>query len=105
MSLELAHAESRLTWFYLVFMACAGMIAAVGLVANVPVLILGAMSRQPGFGAHQCHRGRIDCRCLEEFLQILTHTGAWVGCCGVGSVDRHDRVEDFRNTRWCLGHR
>ena len=47
MILELAHAESRLTWSYLVFMACAGMIAAVGLVANVPLLILGAMSLSP----------------------------------------------------------
>lgn len=47
MILELAHAESRMTWWYLVFMGCAGLIAAVGLVSNLPVLLLGAMSLSP----------------------------------------------------------
>jgi uncharacterized hydrophobic protein (TIGR00271 family) len=45
--LDLAHSKSRLTWWYLVFMVCAGLIASVGLVANLPVLILGAMSLSP----------------------------------------------------------
>jgi uncharacterized hydrophobic protein (TIGR00271 family) len=45
--LEKAHAESRLTWWYLIFMGCAGLIAAVGLISNLPVLILGAMSLSP----------------------------------------------------------
>ncbi len=47
MILELAHTESRMTWWYLVFMACAGLIAAVGLISNLPVLLLGAMSLSP----------------------------------------------------------
>ena len=36
--LELARSESRLSWWYLVFMGCAGLIAAVGLISNLPVL-------------------------------------------------------------------
>jgi uncharacterized hydrophobic protein (TIGR00271 family) len=47
MILELANAESRMSWWYLAFMACAGLIAAVGLVSNLPVLLLGAMSLSP----------------------------------------------------------
>jgi uncharacterized hydrophobic protein (TIGR00271 family) len=44
---ERARAESHLTWWYLIFMACAGLLAAIGFVANVPLLILGAMSLSP----------------------------------------------------------
>ena len=47
MVLNLAHAESRLTWWYLMFMAVAGLIAAVGLIQNLPVLLVGAMSLSP----------------------------------------------------------
>ena len=47
MILERARAESHLTWWYLTFMACAGLLAAIGFVANVPLLILGAMSLSP----------------------------------------------------------
>lgn len=47
MILELADAESKMTWWYLAFMACAGLIATVGLVSDLPVLLLGAMSLSP----------------------------------------------------------
>jgi uncharacterized hydrophobic protein (TIGR00271 family) len=42
-----AHEEARLSWQYLVFMVCAGLIAAVGLVHDLPILIVGAMSLSP----------------------------------------------------------
>ena len=47
MILERARAESHLTWWYFIFMACAGLLATIGFVANVPLLILGAMSLSP----------------------------------------------------------
>jgi uncharacterized hydrophobic protein (TIGR00271 family) len=36
-----------LTWWYLVLMALAGWIAGIGLVASMPILIVGAMSLSP----------------------------------------------------------
>ena len=42
-----AREEARLTWYYLVFMACAGLIAAIGLISNIPLLLIGAMSLSP----------------------------------------------------------
>lgn len=42
-----AQVEARLSWHYLVFMACAGLIAAFGLALDLPILIVGAMSLSP----------------------------------------------------------
>ena len=42
-----AQEEARLSWHYLTFMACAGLIAALGLVKDMPILIVGAMSLSP----------------------------------------------------------
>ena len=47
MILTRAREEARLSWRYLTFMACAGLIAAVGLVHDLPILIVGAMSLSP----------------------------------------------------------
>jgi uncharacterized hydrophobic protein (TIGR00271 family) len=47
MILVRAHEEARLSWPYLVFMACAGLIAAGGLLRDMPILIVGAMSLSP----------------------------------------------------------
>lgn len=71
MILELAHAESRLTWSYLVFMACAGMIAAVGLVANVPLLILGAMSLSPDLSPTNAIAVALTAGAWQNFFKSL----------------------------------
>jgi uncharacterized hydrophobic protein (TIGR00271 family) len=42
-----ARAEAQLSWRYLTFMACAGMIATFGLIHDLPLLIVGAMSLSP----------------------------------------------------------
>ncbi len=42
-----AQEEAQLSWHYLTFMACAGLIAALGLVKDMPILIVGAMSLSP----------------------------------------------------------
>ena len=47
MILARSHKEARLSWRYLTFMACAGVIAAVGLVHNQPPLLMGAMAISP----------------------------------------------------------
>lgn len=47
MMLDRAQGEARLTRWYLVFMAVAGLLAAIGLVADLPIVIVGAMSISP----------------------------------------------------------
>jgi uncharacterized hydrophobic protein (TIGR00271 family) len=47
MILVRAQAEARLSRQYLTFMACAGLIATFGLVRDMPILIVGAMSLSP----------------------------------------------------------
>jgi uncharacterized hydrophobic protein (TIGR00271 family) len=47
MILVRAQQEARLSWQYLTFMACAGMIATLGLIHDLPILIVGAMSLSP----------------------------------------------------------
>jgi uncharacterized hydrophobic protein (TIGR00271 family) len=47
MILVRAQEEARLSWRYLTFMACAGLIAIFGLVRDLPILIVGAMSLSP----------------------------------------------------------
>jgi uncharacterized hydrophobic protein (TIGR00271 family) len=69
--LERAHAESRLTWWYLVFMACAGLIAAIGLVANVPLLILGAMSLSPDLAPTNAMAITLSAGAWREFFRSL----------------------------------
>ncbi|MGV9775704.1 DUF389 domain-containing protein [Streptosporangium sp. NPDC003464] len=43
--------DSRLTWAFLAFLAIATQIAAIGVIVNSPVLIVGAMVLGPEFGA------------------------------------------------------
>jgi len=69
--LERAHAESRLTWWYLVFMACAGLLAAIGFVANVPLLILGAMSLSPDLAPTNAMAISLTAGARREFLRSL----------------------------------
>jgi uncharacterized hydrophobic protein (TIGR00271 family) len=45
--LDRAQGEARLTRWYLIFMAVAGLLAAIGLVADLPIVIVGAMSVSP----------------------------------------------------------
>jgi uncharacterized hydrophobic protein (TIGR00271 family) len=45
--LDRARGETRLSRWYLIFMAVAGLLAAVGLVADLPIVIVGAMSISP----------------------------------------------------------
>jgi uncharacterized hydrophobic protein (TIGR00271 family) len=45
--LDRARGETRLSRWYLIFMAIAGLLAAVGLVADLPIVIVGAMSISP----------------------------------------------------------
>jgi uncharacterized hydrophobic protein (TIGR00271 family) len=45
------HAESRITWAYLAFLAIATQLAAIGVLQNSPILIVGAMVLGPEFGA------------------------------------------------------
>ena len=47
MILMRAQEETRLSWRYLTFMVCAGLIASLGLVHDLPILIVGAMSLSP----------------------------------------------------------
>jgi len=42
-----ARGEGRLTWWYMTFMALAGIIATVGLVADITAVIVGAMAISP----------------------------------------------------------
>jgi len=77
--LERAHAEARQTWWYLVFMACAGLIAAIGLVANVPVLILGAMSLSPDLAPTNAIAIALTAGAWREFFRSL-----WTLVLGLG---------------------
>ncbi|AWS40604.1 DUF389 domain-containing protein [Streptosporangium sp. 'caverna'] len=43
--------DSRLTWAFLTFLAIATQIAAIGVIVNSPILIVGAMVLGPEFGA------------------------------------------------------
>ncbi|WP_371780875.1 DUF389 domain-containing protein [Streptosporangium subroseum] len=43
--------DSRLTWAFLAFLAIATQIAAIGVIVNSPILIVGAMVLGPEFGA------------------------------------------------------
>jgi uncharacterized hydrophobic protein (TIGR00271 family) len=45
------HADSRVTWAYLVFLAIATQLAGIGALQNSPILIVGAMVLGPEFGA------------------------------------------------------
>ncbi|NRQ33210.1 DUF389 domain-containing protein [Nonomuraea sp. NN258] len=45
------HAESRITWAYLAFLAIATQLAGIGVLQNSTVLIVGAMVLGPEFGA------------------------------------------------------
>ena len=69
--LERAHAESRVTWWYLVFMACAGLLAAIGFVANLPLLILGAMSLSPDLAPTNAMAIALTAGAWREFLRSL----------------------------------
>ena len=69
--LERSHAEARLTWWYLVFMACAGLIAAIGLTANLPVLILGAMSLSPDLAPTNAMAIALTAGAWREFFRSL----------------------------------
>lgn len=42
-----ARGEGRLSWWYLTFMALAGLLAVVGLIADIPAVIVGAMAISP----------------------------------------------------------
>lgn len=42
-----ARGEGRMTWWYLTFMAMAGIMATVGLVGDIPAVIVGAMAVSP----------------------------------------------------------
>lgn len=69
--LERSHAEARLTWWYLVFMACAGLIAAIGLAANLPVLILGAMSLSPDLAPTNAMAIALTAGAWRQFFRSL----------------------------------
>ncbi|MEV4578585.1 DUF389 domain-containing protein [Nonomuraea jabiensis] len=45
------HADSRMTWAYLAFLAIATQLAGIGVLQNSPILIVGAMVLGPEFGA------------------------------------------------------
>jgi uncharacterized hydrophobic protein (TIGR00271 family) len=45
------HADSRVTWAYLAFLAIATQLAGIGILQNSPILIVGAMVLGPEFGA------------------------------------------------------
>lgn len=45
------HADSRMTWAYLAFLAIATQLAGIGILQNSPILIVGAMVLGPEFGA------------------------------------------------------
>ncbi|MEU6996820.1 DUF389 domain-containing protein [Nonomuraea sp. NPDC046570] len=45
------HNDSRMTWAYFAFLAIATQIAAIGILQNSPILIVGAMVLGPEFGA------------------------------------------------------
>jgi uncharacterized hydrophobic protein (TIGR00271 family) len=45
------HADSRITWAYLAFLAIATQLAGIGVLQNSPILIVGAMVLGPEFGA------------------------------------------------------
>ncbi|MEV0581597.1 DUF389 domain-containing protein [Nonomuraea sp. NPDC050310] len=68
------HADSRITWAYLVFFAIATQLAAIGVLLNSPILIVGAMVLGPEFGAVAavCFgllRGRV--RLIAESVRTL----------------------------------
>ncbi|MGV9377456.1 DUF389 domain-containing protein [Nonomuraea sp. NPDC003707] len=44
------HADSRMTWAYLAFLAIATQLAGIGILQNSPILIVGAMVLGPEFG-------------------------------------------------------
>ncbi|MDP9846752.1 DUF389 domain-containing protein [Streptosporangium lutulentum] len=46
-----AEDDSRLTWAFLAFLAIATQLAAIGVITNSPILIVGAMVLGPEFGA------------------------------------------------------
>ena len=77
--LERSHAEARLTWWYLVFMACAGLIAAIGLAADLPVLILGAMSLSPDLAPTNAMAIALTAGAWRDFFKSL-----WTLALGLG---------------------
>lgn len=71
MILDLAHAEARLTWWYLTFMGVAGLIAAVGLIQDLPLLLVGAMSLSPDLAPTNAIAVALTAGALREFFKSL----------------------------------
>jgi uncharacterized hydrophobic protein (TIGR00271 family) len=68
--------ESRLTWWYLALMALAGLIAGVGLLANIPILLVGAMSLSPDLAPVNAIAVTLTVGALHRLWRALRTLGA-----------------------------
>jgi uncharacterized hydrophobic protein (TIGR00271 family) len=71
MILVRAHQEARLSWHYLTFMACAGMIATLGLIHDLPILIVGAMSLSPDLAPANAIAVALTARAFRRMSRAL----------------------------------
>ncbi|MBB2909473.1 putative hydrophobic protein (TIGR00271 family) [Streptosporangium becharense] len=102
--------DSRLTWAFFAFLMIATQLAAVGVIVNSPILIVGAMVLGPEFGpiAAICFGllradwgliGRALRALAVGFAVAITVTFAcalaarWLGWIDVGSLNEHKEIE------------
>lgn len=111
-------AESRITWAFLAFLAIATQLAAIGVITDSPILIVGAMVLGPEFGAVAAicfgllrREGRLITRALRalavgfSFAVAVTLACALVsrglGWIGPNSLSGHDEIEFIvKPDRW-----
>ncbi|GAA2864736.1 DUF389 domain-containing protein [Streptosporangium fragile] len=110
--------DSRTTWAFFAFLVIATQLAAIGVIVNSPILIVGAMVLGPEFGAIaaicfgllRADRGLIG-RALRTlavgFAVAIAVTFAcalvarWVGWIGTGSLTGHEEIEFIvKPDRW-----
>lgn len=66
-----ARGEGRLTWWYMTFMALAGVIATVGLVADITAVIVGAMAISPDLSPVNAIAVALSARLFRRALRGL----------------------------------
>ncbi|MER7130725.1 DUF389 domain-containing protein [Streptosporangium saharense] len=111
-------AESRITWAFLAFLTIATQLAAIGVITDSPILIVGAMVLGPEFGAIAAicfGLLRRDRRLITKALRALAVGFSFavavtlacalvsrgLGWIGPNSLSRHDEIEFIvKPDRW-----
>ncbi|MFI6506604.1 DUF389 domain-containing protein [Streptosporangium sp. NPDC050855] len=110
--------DIQLTWAFMAFLTIATLLAAIGVIVNSPILIIGAMVMGPEFGAVAAicfGLIRVDRDLIGRALRTLVLgfaialaialvfalAGRWLGWIGAGSLDGHEEIEFIvKPDRW-----